>query len=200
MTAVALISSPHTLSSLPATSVTVVPSSTAPSATTRNATGSALLMRQWSGSTEQITFGLPVLTSCSGRSRAAASRARSPIKMSILLIDSKSCGNRLQKQLPRQVAATHATHCTHWIHRIHGRKNGLIGYVTSCSVANCTHCLSALSIIYYAIVNLVHHTHNIRVSVLHCRRYLRHLQQVCVVADDMYPIQATCMSPVWTTL
>lgn len=53
MTAVWLRSSPQKFSSLPAITVTNVPSLTSPNATTLNATGSVLFERQWLGSVVQ---------------------------------------------------------------------------------------------------------------------------------------------------
>ena len=62
-TAVALRNSELQFSSLPALTVTSVPSSTPPRQTTRKAVGSVLFERQWVGKEVQIIHGLPVLTS-----------------------------------------------------------------------------------------------------------------------------------------
>ncbi len=62
MTAVPLRSSALQFSSLPARTVTSVPSSILPRQTTRKAAGRVLLERQWVGSDEHKTHGLPVRT------------------------------------------------------------------------------------------------------------------------------------------
>lgn len=63
MTAVPLRNSALQFSSLPARTVTSVPSSMLPKQTTRKAAGSVLFDRQWVGNEEQRTHGLPVRTS-----------------------------------------------------------------------------------------------------------------------------------------
>ena len=62
MTAVPLRNSALQFSSLPARTVTNVPSSILPRQTTRNAAGSVLFDRQCVGSEEHKTHGLPVRT------------------------------------------------------------------------------------------------------------------------------------------
>jgi hypothetical protein len=62
-TAVAFRNSELQFSSLPALTVTNVPSSTPPRQTTRKAVGRVLFERQWVGKEVQIIHGLPVLTS-----------------------------------------------------------------------------------------------------------------------------------------
>ncbi len=80
MMALALRSSPHQFSSLPALMVTSVPSVTSPRATTLKATGSVLLERQWVGSAEQMMEGEPVRISSPGCSFITSLRRRSPGK------------------------------------------------------------------------------------------------------------------------
>lgn len=65
ITAVEFLSSAQQFSSLPARTVTKVPSPTSPRATTLNAIGSVLFDRQWVGNTVQTTCGEPVGTKSS---------------------------------------------------------------------------------------------------------------------------------------
>lgn len=66
MIAVEFLSSAQQFSSLPALTVTTVPSPTSPNATTLKATGSVLLDRQCVGRAEHKKYGLPVRTSSPG--------------------------------------------------------------------------------------------------------------------------------------
>ena len=88
MTAVALRSSALQFSSLPARTVTSVPSSTPPRHTTRNAVGRVLLERQWLGSDVQITHGLPVRTS------SPPSRADGAVGSPMISDSARSAHNR----------------------------------------------------------------------------------------------------------
>ena len=91
-TAVALRNSELQFSSLPALTVTKVPSSTPPRQTTRKAVGSVLLERQWVGKAVQITQGEPVRTSSPPKRADGAEgspiisvRARSAQRRSVLV-------------------------------------------------------------------------------------------------------------------
>ncbi|MPC74485.1 hypothetical protein E2C01_068846 [Portunus trituberculatus] len=77
MTAELLRSSAQKFSSLPARTVTTVPSPISPRAITLKATGSVLLERQWGGRMVHTKFGLPVRTSSPGCSPSSSVRARS---------------------------------------------------------------------------------------------------------------------------
>lgn len=77
MTAVQFLNSPQKFSSFPALTVTNVPSSTSPRATTLKATGRVLFERQWGGRTVHTRCGLPVLTSSPGCSANRPSRVLS---------------------------------------------------------------------------------------------------------------------------
>lgn len=86
MTAELFLSSAQQFSSLPARTVTSVPSPTSPSATTLNATGSVLLERQCGGSTVHTKWGLPVRTSSPGCSDRKSPRVRSARMSDVIFV------------------------------------------------------------------------------------------------------------------
>lgn len=85
-----LRNSPHQFSSLPALTVTSVPSDTSPKATTLNAIGSVLLDRQCVGSGVQIILGLPVRISSPGCSLITSVSRRSPGNIKSVIVSGSS--------------------------------------------------------------------------------------------------------------
>lgn len=81
--ACAFLSSPQKFSSLPALTVTAVPSATSPRHTTLKAAGRVLLDRQCEGRAVHTKHGLPVLTS------SAADEASIPAASSDFSVDGK---------------------------------------------------------------------------------------------------------------